>query len=123
MAGKSVARVTRKSWLLSGVAATACLIALPAFGQNIDTTPSAWEIGQFGPTASFVNNPLILSTFGQTSTPTAGQTQLTGFTFYVAQSSGTTPAQAQAQAQAFVYQWAYPMEGSASAVPSALIIA
>ncbi len=40
------------------------------------------------------------ATYGQTITPTAGQTVLSSFTFDLRQASGTAP-----QFQAFVYQW------------------
>jgi outer membrane autotransporter protein len=100
MTGLSGARVARKSWLRSGVAAAACLLSLPAFGQNINTGQGQGAAQYWGP--YYNGAPLSpLATYGQTITPTAGQTVLTSFTFFVVQTTGT----ASPMATALVYQW------------------
>ena len=82
-----------KSMLLGGVAFLA--LSVPASAQNIDTTPQ-WNGTQFISSWGVTNT----ATYGQTITPTVGQTRLSSFTFQLAQTSGTAP-----QYQAFVYQW------------------
>jgi hypothetical protein len=75
----------------------AALVALssPAMAANIDTTTS-WN----GTNSISAWGVPDTATYGQTITPVAGQTILTGFTFELGRSSGTAP-----QYQAFVYQW------------------
>jgi outer membrane autotransporter protein len=80
--------------LLGGVALLA--LSSPAMAQNIDTTPAWNGTSSIDPWGISPNTP----TYGQTITPTAGQTILSGFTFELAQESGTAP-----QFQAFVYQF------------------
>jgi uncharacterized protein with beta-barrel porin domain len=86
-------QANRKAIWLGGAALLA--LGTSANAQSIDTTPQ-WDgvnvISSWG-----VPNT---ATYGQTITPTSGQTSLSGFTFYLTQTSGTAP-----QYQAFVFQW------------------
>jgi hypothetical protein len=79
--------------LLGGVAFLA--LSVPASAQIIDTTPR-WNGTSFISSWGIPNT----ATYGQTITPTAGQTRLSSFTFQLNRTSGTAP-----QYQAFVYQW------------------
>jgi uncharacterized protein with beta-barrel porin domain len=79
--------------LLRGAALLA--LGVPASAQSINTTPQ-WD-GAAGISGWGAPNT---ATYGQTITPTAGQTRLSGFTFELSQSGGTP-----SQYQAFVYQW------------------
>lgn len=90
------------NWSLKCVATLAVSALLPlgvdsADAQTIDTT-GAWDgvevIQHFGQPNT--------ATYGQTITPTAGQTTLQSFTFYLAGNSGNYGS---AQMQAFVYEW------------------
>ncbi|MGL9617742.1 autotransporter outer membrane beta-barrel domain-containing protein [Bradyrhizobium sp. U531] len=76
---------------------SAALLALgtSAQAQNIDTTPQ-WNGTTFISSWGVPNT----ATYGQTITPTNNQTRLSGFTFYLSQTSGTAP-----QYQAFIYAW------------------
>jgi outer membrane autotransporter protein len=90
-------RVTRKisrQQLLCGAALLA--LSVPAMADNIDTTPQWNGTNSVFSWGIFAQTP----TYGQTITPVVGQTRLSGFTFELAQTSGTAP-----QYQAFVYQW------------------
>jgi uncharacterized protein with beta-barrel porin domain len=79
--------------LLGGAALLA--LSSPAMAQNINTIP-AWN----GTSSISAWGVPDTATYGQTVTPTAGQTILSGFTFELGQLSGTAP-----QFQAYVYQW------------------
>lgn len=83
--------VTRKALWLSGAAFLA--LATSANAQNIDTL-SQWNGTSFISTWGVPNT----ATYGQTFTPTASQSRLSGFTFQLNQQSGSAP-----QYQAFVY--------------------
>ena len=87
------------SAVLAPIAALCIVFALPlnlGHAQTINTT-AAWngssEMFSWG---SGANTP----TFGQTITPTASQTSLSSFTFYLENQVGP-----QANFQAYVYQW------------------
>jgi autotransporter-like protein len=82
-----------KSMLLGGVAFLA--LAASANAQSINTIPQ-WDGVQFISSWGVPNT----ATYGQTITPTVGQTRLSSFTFQLNQTSGTAP-----QYQAFVFQW------------------
>jgi outer membrane autotransporter protein len=88
-------RILSRRQLLCGVALVA--LGSPAMADNIDTT-TAWtgtsSIDPWGANAG------VTPTYGQTITPTANQTILSGFTFELARESGTAP-----QFQAYVYQF------------------
>jgi outer membrane autotransporter protein len=90
-----IRRISRQ-YLLGGVALMA--LSSPAMAQNINTI-SSWNGTSFvfpwGTTAG-ESTP----TYGETITPNATQTVLTGFTFELSQTSGTA-----AQYQAYVYQF------------------
>jgi len=83
-----------KTMLLGGVAFLA--LSASANAQSIIDTIPQWNgiqsIQSWGVTDT--------ATYGQTITPTAGQTRLSSFTFELARTSGTA-----SQYQAFVYQW------------------
>ncbi len=87
-------RKLRRVFWLAGVALLA--LATPVSAQNINTF-SEWDgtnaVAAWG-------GPVNTATYGQTFIPTATQTRLNGFTFEVAQISGTAP-----NYQAFVYAW------------------
>src|SRR5262249_26126590 len=70
-------------------------LGVPASAQSINTIPN-WNGTSFISSWGIPNT----ATYGQTITATAAQNQLTGFTFELAQQSGTPP-----NYQAFVYQW------------------
>ena len=80
--------------LLGGVAFLALSASASAQGV-IDTIP-LWDGTQSIQSWGVTNT----ATYGQTITPTAGQTRLSSFTFQLGQTSGTAP-----QYQAFVFQW------------------
>jgi uncharacterized protein with beta-barrel porin domain len=82
-----------KTMLLGGVAFLA--LSASASAQNINTIPQ-WDGIQFISSWGVTNT----ATYGQTITPTVGQTRLSSFTFQLGQTGGTAP-----QYQAFVYQW------------------
>lgn len=85
-------KISMHLWM--GTVASLALVS-NATAENIDTTPF-WNGSSFISTWGTPNT----ATYGQTITPTATQTRLSGFTFYLSQSGGTAP-----QYQAFVYQW------------------
>jgi outer membrane autotransporter protein len=85
--------VMRRYWLCG---ATLMALSAPASAQTIDTTKS-WD----GANSFLSWGAPNTATYGQTITATAGQTQLRGFTFELAQLGGGTPP----QFQAYVYQW------------------
>ncbi|MBX3596017.1 MAG: autotransporter outer membrane beta-barrel domain-containing protein [Rhizobiaceae bacterium] len=66
-----------------------------SLAQNIDTY-SAWDGTNFISSFGVLNT----ATYGQTITPTADQTNLTDFTFYLNLGSGSG-----VQAQAYIYEW------------------
>lgn len=77
-------------------AAIACgALSTPAAADNVDTM-SVWNGTTFISSWGVPNT----ATYGQTITAASGQSTLNGFTFQLAQQSGTAP-----QYQAFVYQW------------------
>ena len=82
-----------KTMLLCGVAFLA--LSASANAQSIDTTPQ-WDGIQLSGDWGVPNT----ATYGQTITPTVGQTRLSSFAFQLSQTNGTAP-----QYQAFVYQW------------------
>ena len=84
----------RKAFWLSGAALLA--LSASANAENIDTTPQ-WNGSTFISSWGVPNT----ATYGQTITPTATQSRLSGFTFYLGQTGGSTVP----QYQAFVYQW------------------
>jgi outer membrane autotransporter protein len=88
-------RVLSRRQLLCGVALLA--LGSPAMAQNINTI-QAWD-GSFS-IDPWGANAGVTPTYGQTITPTAGQTTLNGFTFELARESGTAP-----QFRAYVYQF------------------
>src|ERR1700754_361025 len=92
--GRTVIRRIPRKYLLGGVALLA--LGVPASAQNIDTNP-AWNGSQFISSWGVPNT----ATYGQTITPTSGQTRLSGFSFQLQQNSGATAP----QYQAFVYAW------------------
>jgi hypothetical protein len=92
--GRTVIRRIPRKYLLGGVALLA--LSLPASAQNIDTNPF-WNGSQFISSWGVPNT----ATYGQTITPTSGQTRLSGFSFQLSQNSGATAP----QYQAFVYAW------------------
>jgi uncharacterized protein with beta-barrel porin domain len=83
-----------KTMLLGGVAFLA--LSASASAQSIINTIPQWDGVQFISSWGVPNT----ATYGQTITPTAGQTRLSSFTFQLNQTSGTAP-----QYQAFVFQW------------------
>ena len=72
-----------------------CALSVPAAAQDINTFPS-WDginfLTPWGPSA--------FATYGQTITPSGGQTRLQSFTFALQLNGGVPP-----EYQAFVYQW------------------
>ncbi|MBR0730661.1 autotransporter family protein [Bradyrhizobium japonicum] len=85
--------VSRKAFWLGSAALL--VLGTSANAQNIDTMPQ-WNGTSFISSWGVPNT----ATYGQTITPTGGQTRLSGFTFQLAQQSGTAP-----QYQAYVYAW------------------
>jgi uncharacterized protein with beta-barrel porin domain len=83
-----------KTMLLGGVAFLA--LSASANAQGIINTIPLWDGTQSIQSWGVTNT----ATYGQTITPTVGQTRLSSFTFQLAQTGGTAP-----QYQAFVYQW------------------
>ena len=81
-----VMRKLSRQQLLCGAALLA--LGVPAMADNIDTTP------QWNGTNSVVSWGVFTQTptYGQTITPVAGQTRLTGFTFELAQNSPAIPS-------------------------------
>lgn len=92
-ARRVVGGISRRHWLGGAALLAFCM---PASAQNIDTHP-AWNGSQFISSWGVPNT----ATYGQTITPTAGQTRLSGFTFNLFQAGGATAP----QYQAFVYAW------------------
>jgi len=91
---KMIVSAKNKTMLLGGVAFLA--LSASASAQGIINTIPQWDGVQFISSWGVPNT----ATYGQTITPTAGQTRLSSFTFQLNQTSGTAP-----QYQAFVYQW------------------
>lgn len=90
---------TRSSWMQmsrSHLLAGAALVALsvPASAQVIDTLP-LWNGSTFISSYGVTNT----ATYGQTFTPNAAQTKLSGFTFEIGFASAPITS------QAYVYQW------------------
>ena len=83
-----------KAFWLGGAALLA--LSASANAENIDTTPQ-WNGSTFISSWGVPNT----ATYGQTITPTATQSRLSGFTFYLGKTGGSTVP----QYQAFVYQW------------------
>jgi hypothetical protein len=92
--GASSKTSSLRPFLFSGVALAALSLSWTAGAQTINTLP-AWNGSFFMSSWGLPNT----ATYGQTITPTASQTLLSGFTFELNARGGGTP-----QYQAFVYQ-------------------